>query len=694
MREFKQIHSHMIRTGLIDRPSDRYRMVAFCCSPTVGDMNYARLLFDDIPDPDPFLWNTMIKGHASSGSSDSALSVYLDMLASDTRPDGYTLPFLLRAFTSREAASAFVRAIHSHAVRFGFGSNAFVVNALIHTYSLCGRIDDARVLFDKSANRDAVTWNALMSGYNRCKRFAESLGLFVEMEREGIAPTSVTLVSVLSACTGSRDLDFGRRVHQCITDHSIETNLILDNALIDMYATCGEAEAALEIFKDMKSRDVISWTAVVRGLANSGQLERAREFFDQTPERDFVLWTAMIDGYVRAGHYREALEIFQEMQAEKVRPDGFTMVSVLTACAHLGALEMGEWVRAYIEKNKIKIDVYVGNALIDMYSKCGNVESAITVFEKLSRKDKFTWTAMITGLAVNGRAEEALRLFSRMIRASVKPDEITYIGVLSACTHAGFVERGRQYFSSMIAQHGIVPSVTHYGCMVDLLGRAGHLREALEMIENMPTRPNSVVWGALLGGCRIHRDIKTAEMAAERMLELEPDNVTVYVVLSNIYSICGRLEDVKRVRKLMEEKRMSKTPGCSLIEMNGVVHEFVAGDRFHPRSGEIYQKLSEMGRRIRVAGYVPDVSEVTLDLGEEEREDSVGRHSEKLAVAFGLISSGEGTAIRIVKNLRMCGDCHNAIKFVSEVYQREVVVRDRTRFHHFKEGACSCKDYW
>ncbi|KAI9161198.1 hypothetical protein LWI28_015378 [Acer negundo] len=693
MDQLKQIHSHTIKIGLLANPIVQNRIISFCCTHENGDMNYACQVFDEIPKPSNFVWNTMIKGYSRIDSHRNGVSLYLDMLKSDVKPDNYTFPFLLKGF-KRDVALEFGKELHCHAVKFGFESNLFVQNGLISMYSLCGEIDMARGIFDMCCKDDVVTWNVMFSGYNRVKQYDETKKLFSEMERKPVLPTSVTIVLVLSACSKLKDLEVGRRVHRYVTESKIEPNLILENALIDMYAACGEMDVALDTFKIMKKKDVISWTSIVMGFANKGQVDLARDYFDQMPERDSVSWTAMIDGYLRVNRFKEALTLFREMQTLEIKPDEFTIVSILTACAHLGALELGEWIKTYIDKNKVKNDTFVGNALVDMYFKCGNVEKAQRVFSEMPRIDKYSWTAMIVGHANNGHGEEALELFSRMLRASIRPDDVTYVGVLCACTHTGLVDEGRKFFASMTTQHGIEPNVAHYGCMVDLLGRAGHLKEALEVIKNMPMKPNSIVWGALLGACRVHRDAEMAELAAKQILELDPDNGAVYVLLCNIYAACNRWDDLHQVRKLMSDRGIKKIPGCSLIEMNGAVNEFVAGDRSHAQTKEIYTKLDEMTSDLKLAGYFPDISEVFLDIAEEDKESTVYRHSEKLAMAFGLINSGPGVAIRIVKNLRMCVDCHRVAKLVSKLYDRQVIVRDKTRFHHFRRGSCSCNDYW
>ncbi|RHN58504.1 putative tetratricopeptide-like helical domain, DYW domain-containing protein [Medicago truncatula] len=697
MYEINQIHSQTIKTGLSSNHLFLTKVIIFCCTKESGDVYYARKVFDEIPQPSVFIWNTMIKGYSRINCSESGVSLYKLMLVHNIKPDGFTFPFLLKGFT-KDMALKYGKVLLNHAVIHGFlDSNLFVQKGFIHLFSLCGLVNYARKIFDMGDGWEVVTWNVVLSGYNRFKRYEESKRLFIEMEKkcECVSPNSVTLVLMLSACSKLKDLVGGKCIYnKYIKEGIVEPNLILENALIDMFASCGEMDAARGVFDEMKTRDVISWTSIVTGFANTCRIDLARKYFDQMPERDYVSWTAMIDGYLRMNRFKEVLTLFRDMQMSNVKPDEFTMVSILTACAHLGALELGEWAKTYIDKNKIKNDTFIGNALIDMYFKCGNVEKAKKIFNEMQKKDKFTWTAMIVGLANNGHGEEALTMFSYMLEASVTPDEITYIGVMCACTHVGLVAKGKHFFSNMAVQHGIKPNLTHYGCMVDLLGRAGHLKEALEVIMNMPVKPNSIVWGSLLGACRVHKNVQLAEMAANEILELEPENGAVYVLLCNIYAACKKWKNLHNVRKMMMERGIKKIPGCSLMEMNGIVYEFVAGDKSHPQSKEIYAKLENMKQDLSNAGYSPDTSEVFLDVGEEDKETALYMHSEKLAIAYALISSGKGVTIRIVKNLRMCVDCHHMAMVVSKVYNRELIVRDKTRFHHFRHGLCSCNNFW
>ncbi|XP_038714038.1 putative pentatricopeptide repeat-containing protein At3g15930 [Tripterygium wilfordii] len=620
--QLKQIHSQSIKMGLTSNSMVQNKLIAFCCCQEWGDMLYARQMFDTIPQPSVFIWNTLIKGYSRISCPKDGVFMYMEMLRSDAKPDRYTFPFLLKGFTG-DIAQQCGRELHGHMLKFGFGYNVFVENALIHIYIFCGRIDMARSVFNRRSKDDVVMWNVMLSAYNRLKQYKETRRLFDEMMRNGVVPTVVTLVSVLSACSKLKDLACGERARQYVKDSGVELNIAAENALIDMHATSGEMGIALGIFKSMKSRDVISWTAIVSGFVNAGLVDLARKYFDQMPERDSVSWTAMIDGYLRVNHFKEALVLFRDMQSSNIKPDEFTMVSILTACAHLGALEVGEWIKTFIDKSKVKSDIFVGNALIDMYFKCGNVEKACKVFNDMLSRDRYTWTAMVVGLAINGRGEEALDMFSLMLRASVTPDGITYIGALCACAHTGMVDKGRRIFASMISQHGIEPNATHYGCMVDLLGRAGRLKEAHEVIKNMPMRPNSIVWGALLGACRVHKNPEMAEKAAKHILELEPDNGAVYVQLCNVYAACKKSDSLCELRKLMMDRGIKKIPGCSLIEMNGVVHEFAACDQSHPQSKEIYTKLEEMTRDFKLDGYSPDTSDVFHDVGNYDKKSAV-----------------------------------------------------------------------
>ncbi|XP_020276412.1 pentatricopeptide repeat-containing protein ELI1, chloroplastic-like [Asparagus officinalis] len=467
------------------------------------------------------------------------------------------------------------------------------------------------------------------------------------------------------------------------------------NTLIAGYSSCGQAGIAREVFDSMSERSFVSWSAMIAGYSKSGDLDAARELFERMPERNVVCWNAMIAGYAQNERFSEAVKIFRRMlQVEGMKPNEVTLVSVLSACANLGALGLGKWIHRYVERASTRLGLFLGNALSDMYSKCGCIAEARKVFDEMPERDVISWSIIVTGTAMHGLWNEAIACFHEMLQQGTKPNDITFMGILSACTHAGLVDDGLEYFDRMSREFGIDPKVEHYGCVVDLLSRAGRLDEAENLISSMRVSPNAIVWGALLGGCRIYGDVDRGERAAHRILQLDPDHSGSHIYLANAYASVGKLEEAAKYRVWMREKQVVKTPGCSWIEIDNAVYEFLMGDRSHPQSGKIYAMIRSLAPRMKLAGYVPNTSLVCQSIDEEEKENALAMHSEKLAVAFGLVSTEEGATIRVVKNLRVCKDCHDYMKVMSQVVAREIVLRDRNRFHHFKDGVCSCKDYW
>lgn len=395
--------------------------------------------------------------------------------------------------------------------------------------------------------------------------------------------------------------------------------------------------------------------------------------------------------------FTEALNYFHKMLQTGLKPNQFTLVSALAACANLVALDQGRWIHVYFEKCEIKMNERLLASLIDMYAKCGQIEFASKVFcnEHGLRRKVWPWNALIGGFAMHGKSKEAIDTFEQMKIEKVSPNKVTFIALLNACSHGNMVDEGRRYFESMASSYGIEADIEHYGCMVDLLGRAGLLQEAEDVISSMPMAPDAAIWGALIGACRIHKDIKRGERIGKMIKELDPNHMGCHVLLSNIYSASGRWNEAKIQREKVELYGRRKIPGCSSIELNGVFHQFLVGDRSHPQTKQLYMFLDEMSRKLKIAGYLPELGEVLLDIDDEEdKETALSKHSEKLAIAFGLMNTPPGTPIRIVKNLRVCSDCHQATKFISKVYDREIIVRDRRRYHHFQYGICSCKDYW
>ncbi|KAA0050892.1 pentatricopeptide repeat-containing protein [Cucumis melo var. makuwa] len=586
MSELKQFHSQIIRLGLSTDNNAIGRLIKFCAVSKYGDLHYALLLFNSIPYPDAFIYNTLIRAYLHFNSPKSSLLLYLQMLHNSVFPNKFTFPSVIRACCIDNSVEE-GKQIHTHVVKFGFTKDRFCQNNLIHMYANFQSLEEARRVFD------------------------------------------------------------------CI-----------------------------------ELPDVVAWTTLLTGYAQLGYVDESLRVFESMPERNSASWNAMISCFVQNNRFHEAFGLFNRMRLEKVVLEKFVAASMLSACTGLGALEQGKWIHRYIEKNGIEFDSKLATTLIDMYCKCGCLDCAYGVFVHLPEKGISSWNCMIGGMAMHGKGEAAIELFKEMETKMVKPDNITFLNVLSACAHSGLVEKGQHYFNRFTQVYGIEPRTEHYGCMVDLYGRAGLLEEAMKVIDEMPMSPDVGVLGAFVGACKIHGNIELGEEVGKRVIELEPTNSGRYVLLGNLYAEAGRWEGVAEVRKLMNDREVKKAAGVSMIELEGVVYEFIAGGRNHPEAKEIYDKLNEMLECIKNEGYIAE-NEI-----EEEKDNPVYYHSEKLAIAFGLLKTKAGKILRITKNLRVCKDCHQALKLVSKVFQRQIIVRDRNRFHHFGSGECSCNDYW
>eukprot|EP01018_Ginkgo_biloba_P032703 Gb_11926 [translate_table: standard] len=660
LQQGRCIHDYIIRSGFESDASVGTALVAmyFKC----GSIENARQLFDKTSDRDVVLWNAMISGYSQNGHANEALTLFNQMQMANVTPDTVTMVGVLQACAHLGVLDQ-GKWIHGYVIRSGFELDVFIGNSLVAMYAKCGSLDIARNLFDKMFYTDVISWNAMISGYSQNGHAAEALSLFRQILLAGAKPDSVTVVSVLPASAHLATLHQGKSIHGYIIRNGLAWDVSVENSIVNMYAKYGIIEIARHLFDKMSKRDVITWNAIIAGYSQNEQAS-------------------------------EALVLFHHMQLADTKPNSITMVSVLQACAHLAALQQGKWIHDCIIKYGFESDVSVANALLTMYAKCGSIEFARQVFDNMCKRDVVSWNAMIMGYGMHGNAEDALALFDQMQQTDLTPDHITFIGVLSACRHGGLVEEGWQYFYCMNRDYCVTPKMEHYACMVDLLGRAGRLNEAHNFVKKMPIEPDASVLGALLGACRIHCNIELAEHVSKYLFELEPKNAGNYVLLSNIYAAAGRWADVAMVRTMLKDRELKKTPGCSRIEIKNRIHTFLAGDRSHPQSKKIYAMLESLDELMKKAGYVPDTSYVLHDVEDKEKEYVLFSHSEKLAIAFGLISTNPGTPIQITKNLRVCGDCHSATKYISKISMREIIVRDSNRFHHFRDGLCSCGDFW
>ena len=569
-----------------------------CTDPSIGNLHYAERIFNYIDIPGLFIYNLVIKAFTKNGSFRKAVLLFRQLREEGLSPDNFTYPFVFKAIGClgevREGEK-----VYGFVVKSGLEFDTYVCNSLMDMYAEVGRVQNLRQVFEEMPQRDVVSWNVLISGYVKCRRYEDAVDVFRRMQQQSsLRPNEATVVSTLSACIALKMLELGKEIHRYVREQ-LGFTIKIGNALVDMYCKCGHLSIAREIFNDMPIKTVICWTSMVSGYVNCGQLDEARELFERSPVRDVVLWTAMINGYVQFNRFDDAVALFREMQIKRVSPDRFTLVALLTGCAQLGTLEQGKWIHGYIDENKIMIDAVVGTALIEMYAKCGFIEKSLEIFNGLKEKDTASWTSIICGLAMNGKTSKALELFAEMEQTGVKPDDITFIGVLSACSHGGLVEEGRKHFRSMTAVYQIEPKLEHYGCLIDLLGRAGQLDEAEELIEKSPNVNNEVIvplYGALLSACRTHGNVEMGERVAKRLVGIESGDSSVHTLLANIYASADRWEDVTKVRRKMKDLGVKKVPGCSSVEVNGIVHEFLVGDASHPEMREIYSMLDSIAK--------------------------------------------------------------------------------------------------
>ncbi|XP_011083805.1 pentatricopeptide repeat-containing protein At5g16860 [Sesamum indicum] len=680
-----------------------------------GACDTAQQLFDEMLERgvfDTISWNSIISVYVRVGECRRALRMFEQMVSKGDimlRADAVSLVNVLPACASVKSWRSGME-IHGYALRRGLLEDVFVGNAIIDMYAKCGLMDQAKNVFGRMELKDVVSWNALVTGYSQIGKFDdalllfqrmrekdielnvvtwsaviagyaqrglgnEALDVFREMILSGSQPNAITLVSVLSGCAAVGTLVQGKEI-QCYVIKQfldLEANdrgdeMMVINGLIDMYAKCKNFRIARTMFDSIERK-----------------------------HRSVVTWTVMIGGYAQHGEATDALELFSEMLSDKHRmmPNGFTISCALVACARLGAHRIGREIHSYALRNRYEeAMLFISNCLIDMYAKSGDVDAARAVFDNMIEKNAVSWTSIMTGYGLHGRGEEALHIFNGMKTAGLPVDGVTFVVVLYACSHSGMVEQGINYFNNMKEDFGVVPEVEHYACMVDLLGRAGRLNEAMNLIKDMPMEPNPIVWVALLSGCRLHGNVELGEHAVDQLLALNFENDGLYTLLSNLYASARRWKDVARIRLLMKHSGVKKRPGCSWVQGKKGTATFFVGDKSHPMTKEIYNLLGDLIHRIKIMGYIPETSFALHDVDDEEKGDLLFEHSEKLALAYAILTTAAGIPIRITKNLRVCGDCHTAITYISRIIEHEVILRDPSRFHHFKNGSCSCKGYW
>ncbi|WZZ17794.1 hypothetical protein YC2023_110883 [Brassica napus] len=662
----KQVHAFSLRKGELNSFMVNTLVAMYG---KLGKLGSCKVLLGSFDGRDLVTWNTVLSSLCQNEQFLEALEYLREMVLNGVEPDGFTISSVLPVCSHLELLRT-GKEMHAYALKNGsLDENSFVGSALVDMYCNCKRVVSARRVFDGIFDRKIGLWNAMIAGCAQNERDAEALSLFIEMEESaGLLANTTTMASVVPACVRSNAFSRKEAIHGFVVKRGLGEDRFVQNALMDMYSRLGNIDIAEMIFSKLE-------------------------------DKDLVTWNTMITGYVFSECHEDALLVLHKMQnferKADLKPNSITLMTILPSCAALSALAKGKEIHAYSIKNNLATGVAVGSALVDMYAKCGCLHNARKVFDQIPIRNVITWNVIIMAYGMHGNGQDAIDLLKMMIVQKVKPNEVTFISVFAACSHSGMVDEGLRIFYNMQNEYGVEPSSDHYACVVDLLGRAGRVGEAYQLMNTMPLDFDKAgAWSSLLGACRIHNNLEIGEIAAQNLVRLEPDVASHYVLLANIYSSAGLWEKATEVRRKMKEKGVRKEPGCSWIEHGDEVHKFIAGDSSHPQSKKLHGYLETLWEKMRKEGYVPDTSCVLHNVEEDEKEVLLCGHSEKLAIAFGILNTSPGTVIRVAKNLRVCNDCHQATKFISKIVDREIILRDVRRFHHFKNGTCSCGDYW
>ncbi|KAL2316540.1 hypothetical protein Fmac_030416 [Flemingia macrophylla] len=733
-----------------------------------GLTGYAKMIFEQMGDRNAVTMNGLMVGLAKQHQGEEAAKIFKQM-KDLVEINAASYAVLLSAFTEFSNLKEGKRKgqeVHAYLIRNAM-KDLLIGNALVNMYSKCDAIGNAWSIFQLMPSKDTVSWNSIISGLDHNELFEEAVACFHTMRRNGMVPSKFSLISTLSSCASLGWIMLGRQLHSEGIKCGLDLDVSVSNALLTLYAEAEHMDDCQKVFSLMTEYDQVSWNSFIGALATSeasvfqairyflkmmrvgcklsrvtfinilaavssrfhlelgcqihalilkysladdnaivntllafyGKCEQMEDceiiFSRMSEQRDEVSWNSMISGYIHNGILHKAMDLVWFMMQKGQRLDAFTLATVLSACASVATLEHGMEVHACAIRACLESEVVVGSALVDMYAKCGKIDYASRFFELMPLRNIYSWNSMICGYARHGHGTKALKLFTQMKQHGQLPDHVTFVGVLSACSHVGLVDEGFKHFKSMSEVYGLAPRMEHFSCMVDLLGRAGDVNKIEDFIKTMPVDPNALIWRTILGACcrANSRNSELGRRAAKLLIELEPQNAVNYVLLSNMHAAGGKWEDVAEARLAMRNAAVKKEAGCSWVNMKDGVHVFVAGDQTHPDKEQIYEKLKEIMNKMRDAGYVPETKYALYDLELENKEELLSYHSEKLAIAFVLTRKSE-LPIRIMKNLRVCGDCHTAFKYMSKIVNRQIILRDSNRFHHFDGGICSCGDYW
>ncbi|KAJ4702328.1 Pentatricopeptide repeat-containing protein [Melia azedarach] len=558
-------------------------------------------LFQKMPEHNSVSWNTMISIFTQHGFWSETLRMFVEMWNRGFAPNSMTYATVFRACT-RVYDLEWGTHLHARAVRMEPSLHVFVGNGLIDMYAKCGHLEYARRVFNSLIEPDAVSWTSLISGVAQFGLEEEALVLFNQMREIPIALDEFTIATVLGVCSGQKFLSVGEQLHAYTIKTGMESYVPVGNALVTMYMKCDNTHKVNYAFQLMPKKCIISWTLMISAFSQAGDVEKAWNCFSKMPERNIITWNSMISTFNQHGFPEDSLKLFNLMLWKGIKPDWVTFATSINACADLAMLNSGMQIAALTKKLGFGSDVSVANSIITMYARCGQVEEARKTFDSITIKNLISWNSMMAGYAQNGQGRKVIEIFDNMLKMKSEPDHISFVSVLSGCSHSRLVTEGKHYFISMIKDHCISPTHEHFACMVDLLGRSGFLEEAKSLIDGMPFKPTVDIWGALLGACRIHCNTKLAELVVRNLFELDVDISGSYTLLANLYSDSGKLDGVAGVRKLMREKGIRKNPGCSWIEVDNTINIFTVDDVNHPQIKEIYRVLEQIREKIENNG--------------------------------------------------------------------------------------------
>ncbi|KAK8283177.1 hypothetical protein V6Z11_D08G073800 [Gossypium hirsutum] len=654
----KEIHAAVLKSAqLLDAyvAGALVAMYVRCCK-----MSEAVRTFNKLEEKDKVAWNSVLTGFIQNGMCSEALHFFHDFQNAGEKPDQVTVISILVA-CGRLGYLLNGMELHAYAIKNGFDLDLQVGNTLIDMYAKCSCVNYMGYAFNRMPDKDLISWTTVIAGYAQNSYALKAFELFRELQLIDIDVDPMMIGSILLACSELACVPQVKEIHGYIMRRGL-SDVVLRNMIVDVYGECGHIDYAVQTFESIQFKDVVSWTS-------------------------------MISAYVHNGLANEALELFHILNKTNIHPDSIVLKSALSAASSLSALKYGKEIHGFVIRQNFS-EGSIASSLVDMYSRCGMVENAHTIFKSIQSKDLVLWTSMINAYGMHGHGKVAIDLFNKM-KENLTPDHVAFLSVLYACSHSGLTAEGRQFFEIMKYEYQLEPWPEHYACLVDLLGRANCVEEACEFVKSMQMAPTAEIWCALLRACQVHSNQELGEIAVQKLLELGSTNPGQYVLVSNVFAAKGRCKDAEKIRSRMKERGLKKSPGCSWIEVGNRIHTFIARDKSHPECHHITKKLDQITEKVeKEGGYIAQTKFVLHNVEENEKVKMLYGHSERLAIAYGLLKTAEQTPIRVTKNLRVCGDCHTFCKLVSKLFGRELVVRDANRFHHFEDGVCSCGDFW